>query len=134
MKKHLTKIFLFSFLVFTLNSCTKYSIPNSVYGYYTSAVINTPFGSSIQLFEDNVAEIRINGTYLQESFTYDANTIYFINGNIAHIHSINEIVFEQQVEYLNPEYYDGNNDGYDDWDPSKPHYIWESHYYSYYKQ
>jgi hypothetical protein len=133
MKNLTTAICTFTIIVFTLNSCQKVYLPPPITGVYFSQQNNSPYGHAIELFADNTVAIDAGNQHFHETYSYDGNTtIHFGNGNIATIYN-NTLTFTNEVEYLNPEYYDGNNDGYDDWDYTTPHYIWETHTFNYYR-
>ncbi len=134
MKNNIYKIIILLGLALSFNSCQKVTYVVDYSGFYLAQNPHSPFGSSIQLFTNGNAEVRLNGFYYNYSYFTNGNRIHFSDGTIGKMYSSNELVFESTFEYLNPAYYDGNGDGYDDWDYTIPHYIWQTNYFSYWLQ
>jgi hypothetical protein len=131
MKQTIIKITLITVFAFLVGSCTKIVIPVDVTGRYFSQINNSPYGNIIDLFGDNSAEINYGNDHLHCSYYISGSNIHFSNGYVANLYGTNELVFNETIEYLNPQYYDGDGDGYDDWDYTIPHYILESNSYYY---
>jgi hypothetical protein len=134
MKTNLLPIILFIALFFSITSCTKVAVPIDVSGRYISQDLHSPFGNVIELFNDNTAVVTANGFHYHYGYNFNGFDIRFSNGNIASLYGSNQLMFEESIEYLNTEYYDGDGDGYDDWDYTIPHYIWQTYQYYYYLQ
>jgi hypothetical protein len=122
--KNLYQFIVLSIILQLLFSCSKPPTTAEILGKYTAQEINSPFGQTIELKENNNCTICFGLNWCQDySFTQRNFRLEFSNGNNASLSNAFQFIFTTKHDELNSKFYDGNGDGYDDTDSTIQKYL-----------